>query len=272
MAKIDINAAISSSFDIVSRILFKPISIRMWLALGFASAMASVGSGGGSNLYNRSHPAGRAPGTGDISQNMRQFVETHLWLLVLAVVAIIALAVLFTWLASVFKFVYTDQIVRNSDEIREPFARLKSFGKSFFLWTLAYGLAVLLALGIFAALPILIGYYSLGAATAGGVTCIAIGVLLGVLIIIASIIADVFARDFVVTAMYKRHIGVMEAWREVLPILRANAGQMALYLLMLIVVGLAFVIISVFAAIAALIVIAIPAGLIAGICIAVPNE
>lgn len=220
MMKIDFNKAFSSSMDYMSRILFKPFIFRKWLALGFVAMLAGFGSGGSGNGGGGNRASWKYPSTGRISSDIDTFFHQYLWLILLGIGLLIALGFLFTWLASVFKFVYTDQLIRNSMEIKEPFARLKGLGTSYFLWMLAYGLAFSLIL-----------------------------------------------RDFVITAMYVKNLRVMDAWRTVMPTIKANMGQIVLYLLMLIVISIASAIISIFGFIIAVMIIIIPVGILAGICL-----
>jgi hypothetical protein len=152
-------------------------------------------------------------------------------------------------------------------EIKEPFARLKGLGTSYFLWTIAFGLAFLLSLLIIVGIPALIAYTTYHTSTAVSIICIVIGSLLFITLAILGSVIDIFARDFVITTMYVKNLRVMDAWRTVIPAIKANKGQITLYLLLLIVIAIASAILSIFAMIAAVIIIVIPAGILAGLCL-----
>jgi hypothetical protein len=65
--------------------------------------------------------------------------------------------------------------------------------------------------------------------------------------------------------MYVRRVGVIEGWRTILPILKANAGQTVLYLLMLIALGIVIGIFGLMVFFISAVIFAIPVGLLAGI-------
>lgn len=237
MANINVGQAASVAFDHMMRILFRPFVFKKWLAFGFVSMLAF--GGGGGNF--------RAPGNlGDTgTQAQPDYAEIMRWLgeywplIALGMLIILGIAILFTWLSSVFNFIYVDDITKNSGAIREPFARLKHLGMSYFLWQLAFGLIGLLAMFVLIALPLLWAFVFSGGAGAGAkVISVAWAIIAGLPLFIFLIVAQIFARDFVVPAMYVRNIGVLEGWRVVWPIIRSNAGQMALYVLMLIAISI----------------------------------
>lgn len=250
----------------MSSILFKPFIFRKWLALGFVAMLAgfgSGGSGGGGNSGSNTSSWGRS--VDKMSPDIGTYLHQYLWLILLGVGLIIILCFIFTWLASVFKFVYTDQLVRNSMEIKEPFARLKGLGTSYFLWTIAFGLAFLLSLLVIVGIPALIAYKTYYTSTALSIGCIVIGSLLFIMLAIVGGVIDIFARDFVITTMYVKNLRIIEAWRTVIPVIKANKGQIALYILLLIVIAIASGIISIFIMIAAVIIMAIPVGILVGL-------
>ncbi|MHB0999464.1 MAG: DUF7544 domain-containing protein [Armatimonadota bacterium] len=260
MAKIDFNSAANLALDHTKEVLFKPFSLKKWLALGFVSLFAST-MGGSSG--------GDFPDTDKISKNYDssqglQWIQHHWELLALATLAIIIISIFLVWISSVFNFIYTDQIVQNHGKIREPFARFKSLGTSYFWWSIVYGAAVIIAIGVFVVLPGLLIAAS-GSTSALGIIAIIFAVIMLIVIVLASIIIGIFARDFVLPTMYVRNIRVMQAWHEVLPLLKENAGQLVVYLLLLIAIGIASAIIVLFAVLAAFLIIFIPAGILAAI-------
>ncbi|MHB1455955.1 MAG: DUF7544 domain-containing protein [Armatimonadota bacterium] len=267
MVRIDFNKAFNSSMNYMSGILFKPFIFKKWLALGFVAMLAGFGGGGSGGGNSGSNGSNIGRSVDRMSSDIGAFLHQYLWLILLGVSLLIALGFLFTWLASIFKFVYTDQLVRNSMEIKEPFARLKGLGTSYFLWTLAFGLICLLAFLVIVGIPALIAYTTYHSSTALSIGCMIIGGLLFITLAILGGVIDIFARDFVITAMYVKNLRVMDAWRTVMPTIRANKGQITLYVLLLIVISIASAIISIFALIIAVILIAIPAGILAGLCV-----
>ena len=233
MPRMEVGNAIAPAFQHMVRVLFKPFELKKWLALGFITLLASSGGGGGN--YNFGNWGGR---DSDVPGRLSDITSwlLHYWpLLALGALVIVVLSLILTWLASVFHMIYIDDITRSSGAIREPFARLKGIGTSYFLWRLAFGLTVLVLLVTLIGLPLVwVFLLARGTGTEAKIAAVVLAVCIGISLIILSIIIDTFARDFVAPAMYVRGVGVIAGWRIVLPILRANVGQVVLYLLLLI--------------------------------------
>lgn len=259
----DVGSAFGPAFQYMTRLLFRPFVFKKWLGLGFAFLLAGMGGGFNFNFPSQREPNGPQQMPPPQWDTVTTWLEHHILLVIAAGAAIFLISIVFIWLSSVFKFVYTEQIVRDTGAIKEPFARLKRLGKSYFLWQLGFALVVAIILGVLVALPILSVFVfvpDVGLGLKVGVTIIA--ALIGIVVIIGAGITDIFARDFVVTTMYVRNLKVLEAWRVVLPILRANAGQIILYLLILIVIAICIGIAGIFIALAVMLALLIPVGLL----------
>ncbi|HUV05740.1 MAG TPA: hypothetical protein VMX94_11615 [Armatimonadota bacterium] len=262
MQRMDIGRAFEPAFRYMADMLFRPFMLRMWLALGFTF---TVGYGLSSSTatpnparfwrWNRTEGlwwAGR----------MASWLA-HYWpLLLTGLLALVAIGLVFVWLSSVFQFVYIDNITRKSGAVAEPFARLMRLGGLYFLWRMAFGAVVLVAVGILAGLPLLVVFVpatSVATKVAAAVWAGMIGILLSIL----AAIIQILAKDFLVPAMYVRQAGVIEGWRTVLPALTANVGQTLLYLLMLAALGIGITAVGLIAALVLLVALAIPVGLLA---------
>ena len=264
MPKMDIGSAIEPAFKHMANMLFRPFVLRMWLSLGFISIMCGGAGSGNIRIPDFSNWSNSDKTRHEFLPSGSPFPEISVLLLViLGAVIVLAIALLFGWLASVFQFVYVDDIVRKSGAIKEPFARLKKLGTSYFLWNLAFGLIFLLALGILVGLPLMAVFIPEGVGMGAKVVAVVWAVIIGIALIILMSIIDIFARDFVVTAMYVRGIRVMEGWRTVLPILKANAGQVVLYILLLIAFAIASGIFGLVVFLASALLFAIPVGILA---------
>jgi hypothetical protein len=168
------------------------------------------------------------------------------------------------WVSSVMRFVYTDQIVRNHGAIREPWSMMKRRGLSFFLWQLALvavAMVLIAAILIPAIMWIVVSDAELGAKF--GVGALAGLALIAVIIVIS--VVQTLANDFVTVVMYVRNIGVIAAWRTVIPIIRANVGSMVVYLLILILFWIGMGMLAFGAALVLLIPFALPGGFLFGI-------
>jgi hypothetical protein len=262
MAAMNVGGAITPAIEHTGRVLFRPFALRKWLALGLVSILAEAGGGGGGGGDFSSSDWSR---TGDASRMMVEWIVGHILLIVVGCAALFVIGLALMWLGSVLKFVYLNQITRDPYAIRAPFGRFIGLGTSYFLWQLAFGLALLLAIGTLVVLPILAVFLRPGGASAYVAPVIAIiwAVIVGGVLIVCWCVIDIFARDFAVTAMFVRGVGIMEGWRTVLPILRANVGQSVLYLLMLIVIAIAVGIGSVIVVLVVAVGFLIPGGLLA---------
>lgn len=196
------------------------------------------------------------------------YAKQH-WQIVLIVgILLLALGLVSGWLNSIFNLVYAHDVSTDTDGIREPFHRLKPLGNSYFLWQLGVGLLTMLLLTPFC----YVCYTTVFGKSTGNPTGVL--VLLGidaiVTVFLMAIIQE-FAWSFVIPTMYVKGIKVLGAWRTILPILRANIGQLILYILILIGVGIASVMYALVAMLVVAIVAAIPVGILALIGYAIYN-
>ena len=235
----NVGGAITPTMNHTERVLFRPFALRKWLGLGLVSMLAELGGGGGGGGGGGNFPSSDSPSAAEMSRMMVGWIVEHVVLIVIGCVLLFAVGLALMWLGSVFRFVYLNQITRDPYAIREPFGRFTGLGTSYFLWQLAFGLAMLIILAVLIGAPLLAAFARFHGDFGPAQTLAIIwAVLAGIAILIASAVVDVFARDFVVTAMFVRGVKVIEGWRIVMPIIGANAGQSALYVLMLIVIGI----------------------------------
>lgn len=262
----NVGEAITPAMTHTSRLLFKPFVLRKWLALGFVSMFAGMGSGGG----NYRAPSGGTSSTssngemGDMTRMGEQilsWIAGHILLIVLGALALFLLSFILAWVGSVLKFVYLNQITRTPLAIREPFNRFKGLGTSFFLWEIGFGLVVMFAIGLLIVLPI-VGIFATDS-TVLRVSLVIWSVVVAMVVLLAVSATSIFSRDFVLSTMFVRGVKVLEAWDIVIPILKANVGQSLLYILMLIAIGIVSGIGAAIAVLAMGVIFLIPGGLLA---------
>ena len=261
MQRMDIGRAIEPAFRHMADTLFRPFTLRVWLALGFTF---TVGYGLSSlripnaARFWRWNSTEEPWWTGRMASSL-----AHYWpLLLMGLLALAAIALVFVWLSSVFQFVYIDNITRKSGAIAEPFARLVRLGSLYFLWRMAFGAVVLAAVGILVGLPLLVVLVPGTSVTTRVAAAVWAG-MAGIFLSVLAAIIVILAKDFLVPAMYVRGAGVIEGWRRVLPVLSANVGQTLLYLLMLAALGIGITTVGLIAALVLLVALAIPVGLLA---------
>jgi hypothetical protein len=268
MARMDVGNGIQPAWENMVRVLFRPFSLRKWLSLGFISLIAYGMSGGGGgfnvpgNYGGNQHP--NWPG-----HNPWPEIMHFLPLIILAFIVLVAIGLLVSWIGSVFHFIYVDNLVRNSGAIAEPFGRFRRQGTSYFLWRLVFGLIYMaLILCIVAVVVFAVLAASHGGGKAGlMVLAIVMGVLVIIPLVIVAAIIDLFVRDFVTTTMYVRGVGIMEAWSIAWPLIKENAGQVALYILILIALAIAIGMFGLVVALLGLVVVGIPVGILSAVAI-----
>ena len=254
---ISVTDPITPAWNRMVGMLFRPFDARKWFTLGFCAFLAMLGEGGGSG--NIGNPGGGGGGGGRgtgrgggasgasytfdmVLDDVKRFVLNNAWWIVPAVIALLALVVVLTWVRSRGKFMFLEGVAYDRAAVVEPWKRLRPLGNAFFrfqLLLIALAFVTVAAVIVFAfvvALPdIRADRFGGGALTAilvGGIALLVFSIVFGVI--------QAIAEDFLVPLMYLRGTGVGPAWREFrLGILKGNAGSIVVYFLMRIVLGLA---------------------------------
>lgn len=285
----------SYAWDRMVEVLFRPFQFKKWLALTFVSLIAY--GGGGITYFNVPFSDMHEKREVEAALHLPRLIFTHTaingvndnihtvgwreetgfdaaqrWLalywpwLVVVFLFFVALSVLIAWIISVLNFVYIDQVARNSGAIREPWARLKHLGTSYFLWQICFTFVVIIVIafviGIFVASGIAIAGPS-GKSKPALWALVGFGILIFLALVIFAAVIQVLTNHFVIAVMYARNVRILQAWREFWDILRLNKGQVVLYLLMRIGLAIATSIASLFALIPGVLVAAIPGAIIA---------
>ncbi len=156
----------------------------------------------------------------------------------------IVFGLLWMYIASVYRFILLDTVLTNRCELRKGWYRWQEQGSSLFLWAIGFALAMTAAFAALLGGPVFLAWRAgvfrrpddhfvlliLGGAA---LFFVALGlVLLGLLV-------SLFAKDFVVPVMALENLGVLDAWRHLLPMLRGEKAAYALYILMKIVLAIA---------------------------------
>lgn len=262
----DVSRALEPAFKHMVRILFKPFKVKTWLSLGFTFLVAyGLGGGGGNLNLPRSGPVGDGGPLENVDwADVTSWIAVHWPVLLAAGVVLVCLGILMTWLSSVFQFIYVEKVARETAGILEPFSRLRALGRSYFLWRVGFGVIVTVALAGLVGLPLAFVFVSRCSGVAK-VLVIVWSVMVGIIIILATALIGIFAKDFVVPAMYVRNVGVLEGWRTVLPLLKSNIGQTVLYVLMLMLIALGIGILSIPVVLVVLIAVLFPLGILAAV-------
>jgi len=252
--KIEIFKPFGEGFELMKRILFQPFDLKKWLVIGFAAWLASLGSGGGGNFnyqFDRREDAQKFNET--IGQIPQPILVAGICILICFVLLLI---VLLAWLRARGRFIFVDCIVRNRAAIVEPWKEFRAEGNSFFLFSLVVvlvlvGLAVVGTFGL--ALPLIIR--GPGSRPGAGLL-IAFSSFLIFLIGLALIL--VVISQLMVPIMYRQRCLSRPAFTQTVHLVAAHPGPILLYVLFLLVLGVAVVLISCAVACATCCIAAIP--------------
>lgn len=236
--------SVSPAFDQTARQLFRPFRIGHWARLAIVSLATGefVGGGwGGGNLsvlQNRGRREDLLGLAGFDWSRLREFFP----LIIVAVLAVVALGVLWMYVGSVFRFILLDAVLNDRCAIRAGWRRWKDLGTSFFFWCLAFGFVLLACLGVFIVGPIILAWQAgifrqpgqhLLLLILGGLALF----LLMFVLLLGGAVVYLFARDFVVPIMVLENLRATDAWDRLLPMLRTEKPAYAGYILMKIVLA-----------------------------------
>lgn len=235
--------AISPAFDRTRKELFRPFRLGFWLRMGFVALATGefYGSSGWGGM-NFTMPSRRRAGYLylDLVRPHWEYLKRFLpWIILIGLLAVVGL-LFWIYVSSVFRFVLFDSVLTDRCNIKEDWRRWRHQGMRFFLWRIC------LALGVAAALGILIGVVILAAVATGAfrnprghIVLLVLGGLAAFLVLLSLVFAAaliaLFARDFVIPVMALENVGVIEGWRRVIAMLRVEKKSYAGYVLMKIV-------------------------------------
>ncbi|HTZ73229.1 MAG TPA: hypothetical protein VMB47_04865 [Candidatus Aquilonibacter sp.] len=263
--------AISPAFQHTEQQLVHPFRFGQWVRLAFVGALAGESASFGGCNFNYNPSASHASHRGEalLAAQFPPQLSQH-WAMAAALIALlvvvgVALAVLFTYIASVMRFILFDSVVTRQCRIRENWTRRKQSGFQLFVWEL------LLMLASFAAVVIVLGIPALYAWRLGWfanpsehwAALISAGVavfLIFIALIFFLALVQVMTKDFVVPQMALENIDAFEGWRRLLPQLNAEKGGYAGYIGMKIVLTIGAAIAFGLATIFVLILLLIPFG------------
>jgi hypothetical protein len=154
--------------------------------------------------------------------------------------------------------------------LRAGWRRWQRQGNSYFFWSLGLGLTVILAAGAALGLPIFLAWRAgvfrapkdhLALLIGGG---IALFFLFVGLLLVGALIT-VLAKDFAVPVMALENLGIVDAWRRLLPLLRAEKLSYLGYVLMKIVLAVGSAILFGILNLLALLALLVPLGIAGGV-------
>ena len=164
------------AFHRMTRILFHPFAISKWFVLGFCAWLTIIfysqsGSGGvGGGFYFKFSDTSNLPYVvsrigsflkdvflGDVFFigkicNYFKIEQSMFWMFVFGSVAsvliMLGINLVLVWISCRFKFIFIDNIARDSAEIREPWKRFKERGNSVFWWLFKFVVTCVLFMSV----------------------------------------------------------------------------------------------------------------------------
>ena len=281
---VEFGAIIGESAEWTKQVLFKPFDFKKWMVLTFIALMAGAmsngcnfNSGGNNNHYaqkQEQHQA--APGASAAVQAPADKkpspaeIKTIITIIVAVAIAIIALVVILMWLGSRFSFVFLEDVIKNDASIKAPFAANADVGNSYFRFNIVFITIFLAIFGflIYLVVAALIKSGLINVPKPSAEQVIKIILMLIPAIIIALILFTITAvislimRDLAVPIMYKERIRSLAAWGKSWVLIKKNAGNFVVYVLIKMGLGIGAGIVYLLAFIAGFLIVAIPVGLV----------
>ncbi|MGA3327802.1 MAG: hypothetical protein ABSF45_25360 [Terriglobia bacterium] len=263
---------IGPAFAQTTHQLFAPFRFQRWARLALVCLiLGDFAGGGGGPSGNFNLPAGRTrSGKGLLAIPNIDWDKILPWLpWVLAGVALLFLFIfLWVYVASVYRFVLFDSVLYDRCELKGSWGRWEPCGRSYFYWCLAIFVATAVGSCLIIGAPLLIAWRAglfhhprehLAALILGGA---ALFFILLAFFVLSAVVA-LFAKDFCVPIMAMEKVGVMDAWRRLLPMLAAEKLAFTGYVLMKIVLAIGSAIIFGIITFLTLLVLLIPLGIAA---------
>ncbi len=243
--------SISPAIEQTKRQLFQPFRFGHWTRLALVSVLtgefAGNSGGNGASTFNIPIHSGRGRTSSDLVSlpgPFDQFIEQFLVWILVGIVAMIVFGLLWMYIASVYRFILLDTVLSNRCELRKGWNRWQEQGSSLFLWGIGFGLAMAAALAVFLGGPVYLAWRAglfrrpddhLVHLIISGAALF----LLALGLVVLGLLVSLFTKDFVVPVMALENLGVIDAWRRLLPMLRGEKLAYALYVLMKIVLAIA---------------------------------
>jgi hypothetical protein len=242
--EIEIFKPFGAAFELTKKILFRPFEFKKWLVFGFAAWLANLGSGGGGFNYQFYRHEEAQKLNHAISQIPHPILILGIFLLIFFV---LVLVVLFAWLRARGGFMFVDCVVRNRGAIAEPWREFQKDGNRYFLFLLliAFIFAALLALPLI--MLTINGHHNFSLHRDRLDLYVLFAIAGWVFVMLLVIIAWSLIISFMLPVMYRRRCGPYEAFRGAISLIAAYPGEIFLYGLFLIALGIATGLISCFA-------------------------
>ena len=264
---------IAPAFAQTKKQLFAPFRFQRWARLALVCLITGefAGGGGGGTTGNFHFPISHPKrGSGLLAIPHIDWSKILPWLpWILGGVAVLCLLIfLWVYVASVFRFVLFDSVLYDRCELKGSWRRWEPCGRSYFYWTLVLIVVSVIGSCLVIGVPLLLAwraglFHHPGEHLAG----LILGGVALLFLLIAFFVLDgvigLFAKDFCVPIMGMENVGVLDAWRRLLPMLAVEKLAFTGYVLMKIVLAIGNAIIVGIATVLTFVILLIPLGIAA---------
>jgi hypothetical protein len=256
---------ITLAFQHTKRQLFQPFRFWQWTRLALVGLLAGEMGSGGSFNFPTSFPRQTGSSRHFLDQGFPKIDPAILGgLITVLLIAGLVFVIVMMYVSSVMRFILFDSVLMRECHIRQGWTRRQEPGWRYFLWQLGFALATLAGLAILLGIPA--GFaFGMGWFNPPREHVLAL-VLSGIvvffllmLLFLTVAVVHVFTKDFVVPQMALEGIGPVEGWRRLWPMLQAEQGGYAVYVLMKIVLAIGAGIIIGIASVILVLIVVIPA-------------
>jgi hypothetical protein len=272
--------AILPAFERTTRLLFKPFQWALWARLavvglvtgevgGLNSASSSISNPNLPNFPSSGEEHWRAAGPFFHDFGWDQLRQHLFWIIPLGFV-VLALVLLWVYSASIYRFILLDAVLTGECPLLDGWRKWREAGREYFLWVLAFGFTALLSLGIVAGIPLLLAWRAgwlqhVEDHVAGLLGWFLLLGLMALVLVLLAAVTDLFARDFLVPVMALENVDVLEGWRRLLEMMRADKLAYAGYVLMKVVLAVGSAIAFAIVNLIVFLILLIPLGIVGGI-------
>jgi hypothetical protein len=231
--------ALSAAWRVTVRLLFRPFDRHRWIGLSIICLFL----GGGASTAAFQWGFGALPldwHASELFSRVRLVMAQHLSLIILSIVATLGLFLGLIYVRCVLRFVLIEAVTKQDVELGSAWKRLRSYGRSYFLWLLG---VMLILLVIFAGAGFVSYRYNVLLREAGRPEWLASALLImdltavvctGLLVALIITLTD----DLVAPLMYARKISLPAAWDVVARLAWQDFGTFLLYVVTRFAVGM----------------------------------
>lgn len=233
---------VTTAFGKTKKLLLEPFDVALWIKLVIITFFVGSGSGAYNPGSNLQYSMNRADLSDLPSYNFQDILsDTTLVVAILLLVLIaVALALLFSYLRGVFSFVLVDALTTGNVRIIRPFKENMHRGFKAFLFNLAASIISLAVIGSIIAILVLAILWATGTGdisslSTAGILAVILVVVTGIVFMVGfSILMSIiigFFYDFGVPLMFFKGMGLRQAIRSVVGMVKKDPLEFLVYVI-----------------------------------------